>query len=116
MDRQQRIEDWRNEDKSNLERLALTQDGQAFLMRLLAETGIFNANASTDPQEMAYLEGRRSIGIQILEMMEDASKNSAGNLLMRMYKGSAGRVLQKMFRRVNDHKIELEGIDDERGY
>lgn len=102
MDREQKIQNWLNEDRIALERLAQTQDGQAFLMQILAVTAIFQPNTETDPCKMAFAEGRRSVGIQILELLEAARANSAG------------LITAKMFRRINNHRIELEGIENGR--
>ena len=112
---QQKTEQWLNEDRIALERLSQTDDGEAFLMQLLASTGIFETNDVTDPITMAYAEGRRSVGIEILELLEQSRDNSAGRLLARMY-GRTGHVMRMMFLRVNNHRKELEvlGNDEQR--
>ena len=98
----EKIEQWLSEDRMALQRLVKSKDGQAFIMQILAATAIFEANGESDPYRMAFAEGRRSVGIQILEILEDAESNSAG------------KITAKMFQRINDHRIELEGIDNER--
>ena len=109
---QQKTEQWLNEDRIALERLSQTDDGEAFLMQLLASTGIFETNDATDPITMAYAEGRRSVGIEILELLEQSRDNSAGRLLARMY-GRAGHVMRMMFLRVNNHRKELEVLGND---
>lgn len=110
---QQKTEQWLNEDRIALERLSQTEDGEAFLMQLLASTGIFETNDVTDPITMAYAEGRRSVGIEILELLEDSQNNSAGRVLARMY-GKAGHVMRMMFLRINNHRKELEVLENDK--
>lgn len=109
---QRKIEQWQDEERLALERLAQTEDGELFLMQLIASTGVFEDVQAGSAAEMAFAEGRRSIGLEILDMLEDARSNSAGRLLARMF-GRAGQLMRLMFLRINNHRKELEVLKDD---
>ncbi|MEG1825111.1 MAG: hypothetical protein RRY12_10795 [Cloacibacillus sp.] len=98
---------WQNQDKEGLARLSETEDGRAFLCRLLVECGTFEAIHETEPAEAAWLEGRRSIGLWVLNELEAADNERRGAKLLECF-GAAGRFLGMILRRQADKKTSME--------
>ena len=53
-----------------------TPEGRRFLWKIISEAGVFRTSFSLDENQMAYQEGRRSIGLNILYDLLDASPST----------------------------------------
>ena len=80
---------WVTKDNEAFARLSENEDGRAFLCRLIAECGVFERNLESDAARMAFNEGRRSVGLWVLELLETAKPGSSGALLQRTISPSA---------------------------
>ncbi len=58
-----------------------TSSGQALIWEILSMCGIYSSTFTGNSQG-AYLEGRRSIGLEILQLLEDADKTFYPKLLL----------------------------------
>lgn len=100
---------WKIEDKEALGRLIETPDGLNFICRLLCECGMFNCSArSNSPHDTAFFEGKRSVGLWILNNLEESKRGHAACVLEKI--GIAGRLLGKVIRIRNDKKIQMEAF------
>lgn len=104
----QLMRSWELHDKAALLKVAATKEGQDVIMQILALTGIFEVNENTNSNAAAFFEGRRSIGIELMNMLEQAQPNRAGWLLSENM-GRVGSILRSMFERVNKNRKEMEG-------
>lgn len=59
------------QDEEALLAVLATPDGRRVLWAELGEAGVFRATFSTDPIAMAYNEGRRSRGLEMLDRILD---------------------------------------------
>ena len=50
-----------------------TENGRAFMYRLLARSGIFSDGFDKDPLMLARLSGRRSMGIELQNALKEAT-------------------------------------------
>lgn len=75
---------------ANTRELLKTRAGRDFIWHTLSLTNlygdIFTGNSTT-----FYNEGKRSIGIQILELLEDVSKTAYAELLLLKQKAEEGK-------------------------
>jgi len=47
-----------------------TDHGKIILKDLLKETGVFHGSYSDSPQAMAYNEGKRSVGLRLIQILK----------------------------------------------
>ncbi len=62
--------------------VAKTDAGKAFIWEILTMCGIYTTTFTGNSQG-AYLEGRRSVGLEILQILEGADSSFYPNLLLR---------------------------------
>ena len=98
---------WQSQDKEGLARLSETEDGRAFLCRLIVECGTFEAIHEPADVDAAWLEGRRSIGLWVLNELESTDNERRGAKLLECF-GAAGRFLGRILRRQADKKLSME--------
>ena len=99
---------WVTKDNEAFARLSENEDGRAFLCRLIAECGVFERNLESDAARMAFNEGRRSVGLWVLELLETAKPGSSGALLSLF--GNAGSFLGGMIKEQNEKRMEMEAV------
>ena len=99
---------WITKDNEAFARLSENEDGRAFLCRLIAECGVFERNLESDAARMAFNEGRRSVGLWVLELLETAKPGSSGALLSLF--GNAGSFLGGMIKEQNEKRMEMEAV------
>lgn len=99
---------WVTKDNEAFARLSENEDGRAFLCRLIAECGVFERNLESDAARMAFNEGRRSVGLWVLELLETAKPGSSGGLLSLF--GNAGSFLCGMIKEQNEKRMEMEAV------
>lgn len=76
--KQRRMEEQRKQaaqDALDFKEVSGTVAGRRFLRRLLADTGVFRSTYSTDHSAASFNEGRRSIGLFILDEFEQHAPN-----------------------------------------
>ena len=66
---------------SNIREIAKTKQGQAFIWHILDFCGIYTDSFTGDNQTF-YLEGKRSIGLSILQLLEDADPSIYPRLVL----------------------------------
>ena len=66
---------------ANIREVMKLRAGREFIWAILAECGIYN-DCFTGNSHGMYLEGRRSIGLNILEMLEQADPTIYPRLLL----------------------------------
>ncbi len=74
-----------NEEKKAINRavssLMNSDDGKQFLKALLETTGIFKATVSGDKEIVMFYEGKRSLGISLISLINEEDKNNLSKLL-----------------------------------
>ena len=58
-------------------------EGREFIAELLDVTGVDNGNYVTDPQRAVFLNGRASIGIELLHLMRNSERGAELESIMR---------------------------------
>ena len=58
-------------------------EGREFIAELLESTGVDNGNYVTDPQRAVFLNGRASIGIELLRLMRNSERGAELEAIMR---------------------------------
>lgn len=62
-------------DREDLETLLVLPSGRRFLWTLLERTGVFGASYSPDTHAMAFTEGRRSVGLELMLRLQRETPN-----------------------------------------
>lgn len=57
-------------EDAELQAILNTEGGRFLLWRILSQAGVFRTNPPDDLQTMAFREGRRSIGLWLIHLME----------------------------------------------
>ena len=66
---------------ANVREVAKTEQGKALIWEVLSMCGLYTQTFTGNSQG-AFLEGRRSVGIEILQLLEDMDKTFYPNLLL----------------------------------
>ncbi len=66
---------------ANTREVAKTEQGKALIWEVLSMCGLYTQTFTGNSQG-AFLEGRRSVGIEILQLLEDMDKTFYPNLLL----------------------------------
>ena len=70
----------------NIRALAKTRQGKEFIWWLLEQTGVYSSTHVDSPHHSAYNEGRRSVGVSIIELLSDSDPTIYPKLLMEKIK------------------------------
>ena len=65
----------------NTRELLKTRAGQDFIWHTLSVCGLYGDNFTGNSQTF-YLEGKRAVGLEILQLLEDCSKTAYAQLLL----------------------------------
>jgi hypothetical protein len=65
--------EWRREELDDIKSVAGTRSGRRFLWRLLAMANVFSESFNPDPYTTAYNEGRRIVGLTVLNDLMEAA-------------------------------------------
>ena len=98
---------WATQDVNAVLAVARSADGQNFIMQLLVMSGLFEVNNNCNQMASAFIEGRRSMGIDILNMLENAEPVKAGHFLKKQL-GKTGAILESLFKRINSRRTEIK--------
>lgn len=58
-------------EKKCLKEVVSTKNGRSFLWTVLEIANVFHSSFSNEPLNMAFLEGKREIGLKIFKMIEE---------------------------------------------
>ncbi len=67
---------------ANVREVAKTEQGKALIWEVLSMCGLYTQTFTGNSQG-AFLEGRRSVGIEVLQLLEDMDKTFYPNLLLQ---------------------------------
>ena len=71
---------------ANIRKLIKTKDGKEFIWEILSMCNTYSYNPTGD----LYLEGKRSIGLDILQLLEEADPAFYGRLLVEKQESKDG--------------------------
>lgn len=71
--------------KQNFKKLLETETGQSIIWHVLSFCNLYGESFTGDSQTF-YMEGKRAIGLEILQFMEDADKLAYPKLLLAKQK------------------------------
>ena len=73
--------------KGNIVALMKTRQGKEFVWWLLEQAGVYNCTFAQNSSSF-FQEGRRSIGLNVIELLTDADPTIYPNLLLEKAKGN----------------------------
>lgn len=68
---------------TDLSAVLKTRQGQRVLWHILGLCGVYNNNFSPERSTLEYLEGRRSIGIELLQAIEAVDPLAYANMIIK---------------------------------
>jgi len=69
--------------EANIRELAKTKQGKSLIWEVLSMCGLYSSTFTGNSQG-AYLEGRRSVGLELLQLLEDSDGTIYPKLLLEM--------------------------------
>lgn len=72
------------EEKNDYRFLVENRNGLRFLARLLDKCGVFKTSFHSDPLKMAFMEGQRNIGLEILSKCLDINEKFLYNIQLEL--------------------------------
>ena len=78
---QDKDDDLRDSELSDLTNMMAREDSRRVLVRVLQVSGVIESSYDEDPSKMVLSEGRRDIGLWLLQELKEADAESAARLI-----------------------------------
>jgi|TARA_R110000751_G_scaffold53587_4_gene115963 hypothetical protein len=75
----------RDQELEDIRQVMATANGRGFILKLLEKSGVFNLSYSSNANETAFKEGRRSLGLSVYRDVAEAVPDGVRQLLGDFY-------------------------------